>query len=113
LRLHAAQHAHQRGLGARRGGAALRVGEQRGERAIGIAREKVCEARRIGANEVPQIGRCLGDARQKVAQRRMPGGQRSERFASGAGGFDFGKPRRDAPGACRGRQRQRAGEAPD
>ena len=73
FRLHAAQHPHQRGLGARRRGTALRVGEQRRERAIGIARDQVREACRIGANEVPQIGRGLGDARQKAAQRRMPG----------------------------------------
>ena len=112
LRLHAAQHAHQHRLGARRGGTTLRVGEQRGERAIWIARDEVCKARRIGTNEIPQIGRGFGDARQKVAQQRTLDSQRRKRLAGGAG-FDFGKPRRDARGSCRGRQRQRAGEAPD
>ncbi len=102
LRLHAAQYAHQRGLGARRRGTALRVGEQRGKGAIGIARNKTCKARRIGANEVPQIGRGFGNARQKTGQRGMLGSQRSNRLPGGAG-FDFGKPRCDAPGSCRGR----------
>ena len=40
LRLHAAQHAHQHRLGARRRGTTLRAGEQLSKRAVGIARDR-------------------------------------------------------------------------
>ncbi len=47
--------------------ALVRRGEQRRERAIGIALEQAQEARRVGLDEVPEIGRGFGNAGKDCA----------------------------------------------
>ena len=105
LGLGAAQNAHQRGWRSRRCSGAARRGKERRKLLIGIVAEQAQETRRVGAYEVPQIGRAFGNAADDLRKRGRLVDEVAERLA-GSAGRHADQPTRYARGGLRRHQRK-------